>query len=166
MKRVSKGNGFFVSVIINMVLRPEWPVVAAVLFFVHHYVEKVSIWWGFGVLIVWFVYCFILTAFISWVGSKGSDKPVEKKNVNPYSQKGVPTIKNNVFNNTSQVINAENMCPCCGKFKLDEVGKYEICGICGWEDDPVQRKDPDFDGGANIISLNEARDRYRNEIGD
>lgn len=40
---------------------------------------------------------------------------------------------------------------------LSEVGAYEICEICGWEDDPVQSADPNYVGGANKQSLNEAR---------
>ena len=50
-------------------------------------------------------------------------------------------------------------CPCCGKAYVDE---YEICDECSWENDPIQLDDPDFDGGANDMSLNEAREAYRN----
>lgn len=55
----------------------------------------------------------------------------------------------------------ENLCPCCGKYRLDEIGKYEICPVCQWEDDPLQRKDPTFAGGANKLSLEEARAEYQ-----
>lgn len=48
-------------------------------------------------------------------------------------------------------------CPCCGSLMLSGYGEYEICDICGWEDDPVQSSDPAFAGGANKNSLNEAR---------
>lgn len=48
-------------------------------------------------------------------------------------------------------------CPCCGNKTIGELGNYEICPICEWEDDPVQSEDPDFAGGANSPSLNEAR---------
>ncbi|HEX2209262.1 MAG TPA: CPCC family cysteine-rich protein [Longimicrobium sp.] len=50
-------------------------------------------------------------------------------------------------------------CPCCSFRTLaeEERGGYEICGVCGWEDDPVQLNDPDYRGGANQESLNEAR---------
>ncbi|WP_420493082.1 CPCC family cysteine-rich protein [Serratia fonticola] len=48
-------------------------------------------------------------------------------------------------------------CPCCGKNTIGELGSYEICTVCGWEDDPVQSEDPDFAGGANTPSLNEAK---------
>ncbi|QHC36517.1 CPCC family cysteine-rich protein [Komagataeibacter xylinus] len=48
-------------------------------------------------------------------------------------------------------------CPCCEALTISEYGDYEICMICNWEDDPVQSADPDFSGGANILSLNQAR---------
>jgi len=52
-------------------------------------------------------------------------------------------------------------CPCCGRFTLTEGrGKYEICPVCFWEGDPVQREDPAFEGGANELSLEEAREYY------
>lgn len=46
-------------------------------------------------------------------------------------------------------------CPVCGKYKFTE--SYEICAICGWENDPVQLADENFAGGANEMSLAEAR---------
>lgn len=48
-------------------------------------------------------------------------------------------------------------CPCCGNLTICEYGNYEVCSVCGWEDDPVQSDDPTFAGGANHNSLNEAR---------
>lgn len=36
----------------------------------------------------------------------------------------------------------------------ERYGEYIICPHCGWEDDPVQFKDPNFAGGANELSLN------------
>ncbi|MCQ2396865.1 MAG: hypothetical protein MJ106_04115 [Lentisphaeria bacterium] len=48
-------------------------------------------------------------------------------------------------------------CPCCGIRVLDTKGKYEICPVCGWEDDPIQAKDHAFAGGANSIALVDAR---------
>lgn len=51
-------------------------------------------------------------------------------------------------------------CPCCGQLTLDEIGAFEICKVCGWEDDPIQSSDADYAGGANKESLNEARSRW------
>ena len=54
-------------------------------------------------------------------------------------------------------------CPCCGYLTLDEEppGTFYICDVCWWEDDLVQFHNPDFRGGANGPSLNEARANYR-----
>jgi len=46
-------------------------------------------------------------------------------------------------------------CACCRLFKLPNGSLHEICPICGWEDDEVQNDDPDFEGGANDLSLNQ-----------
>ncbi|CEG21509.1 hypothetical protein BN1080_00420 [Planococcus massiliensis] len=53
-------------------------------------------------------------------------------------------------------------CLCCGYNTLDEEppGTYEICGICYWEDDSVQFADPDYEGGANGVSLRQAQRNY------
>ncbi|MBC1223494.1 hydrolase [Nostoc sp. UCD121] len=54
-------------------------------------------------------------------------------------------------------------CPCCGNRTLKEegVGTFEICPVCFWENDNVQFEDPDFTGGANEVSLNQARQNYQ-----
>lgn len=51
-------------------------------------------------------------------------------------------------------------CPCCGAKVVTTPGEYEICDVCGWEDDPVQSADPDYAGGANKLSLNQARKEW------
>ncbi|MGB8351845.1 MAG: CPCC family cysteine-rich protein [Gaiella sp.] len=54
-------------------------------------------------------------------------------------------------------------CPCCGYLTLEEAptGTYEICGVCFWEDDGVQFHNLDYEGGANRVSLNQARRSFR-----
>ena len=51
-------------------------------------------------------------------------------------------------------------CPVCGKFDFESVNDHDICPECGWENDVIQFEDPDYDGGANHMSLNEARAMY------
>ena len=60
----------------------------------------------------------------------------------------------------------EYLCPVCGRYYFQEAGGYEICPVCGWEDDPLQRREPDLAGGANTMSLNEARKAYAEGEGD
>ena len=52
-------------------------------------------------------------------------------------------------------------CVCCGELTMDEQppGTYQVCPVCGWEDDKVQFKNPDLAGGANELSLHQARER-------
>ena len=53
-------------------------------------------------------------------------------------------------------------CPCCGFLTLSEpgTGSFEICEVCGWEDDDLQAKNPQFSGGANPMSLKEAKKNF------
>jgi len=53
-------------------------------------------------------------------------------------------------------------CPCCGFLTLSErpPGTFAVCPVCYWEDDDVQERDPTSRGGANKVSLNEARDNF------
>ena len=52
-------------------------------------------------------------------------------------------------------------CPVCGKYTFQTgPGSYEICPVCGWEDDKAQYKDPNLKGGANKLSLKEYKERY------
>jgi hypothetical protein len=54
-------------------------------------------------------------------------------------------------------------CPCCEFKTLDSPqGFFDICPVCYWEDDNIQRNDPNYKGGANDISLNDARQNYKN----
>jgi hypothetical protein len=53
-------------------------------------------------------------------------------------------------------------CPCCGykTFDHEPNGSYDICGVCFWEDDPIQLEDPDYEGGANSMSLRQAQRNF------
>ena len=54
-------------------------------------------------------------------------------------------------------------CPCCGYLTLREEppDTFAICPVCFWEDSGLQLQDPDYSGGANAVSLNEARANFR-----
>jgi cold shock CspA family protein len=47
-------------------------------------------------------------------------------------------------------------CAVCSAPVTGQPGDYEICSVCGWEDDPVQSDDPTA-RGANTVSLDAAR---------
>ncbi len=52
-------------------------------------------------------------------------------------------------------------CPVCGSEVIEEEGNFEVCPVCNWEDDNLQRDEPDYTGGANEMSLNQAKEAYR-----
>jgi hypothetical protein len=54
-------------------------------------------------------------------------------------------------------------CPCCGYLTLTDppTGTYAICPVCWWEDDNAGFVDLDFTGGANGVSLRQARENFR-----
>lgn len=52
-------------------------------------------------------------------------------------------------------------CPVCGKYEFGDYADYDICDICDWCNDALQNKEPDYRGGANKMSLNEARQAYK-----
>jgi hypothetical protein len=54
-------------------------------------------------------------------------------------------------------------CPCCGLLTLEKKphDTFEICPVCFWEDDNVQFDDPDYEGGANELSLNQSKANFR-----
>lgn len=54
-------------------------------------------------------------------------------------------------------------CPCCGYYTFDEKpnNTFQICPVCYWEDDGIQLNDFDYEGGANNMSLNQARRNFK-----
>lgn len=57
-------------------------------------------------------------------------------------------------------MNDRKICPVCRKHHFEDEDSYEVCPVCGWEDDPLQRDEPDFEGGANVLSLNQFKEEY------
>jgi hypothetical protein len=53
-------------------------------------------------------------------------------------------------------------CPCCAYLTLTEKspGTFQICPVRSWEDDNIQAADPRREGGANSVSLEEARRNF------
>lgn len=54
-------------------------------------------------------------------------------------------------------------CPCCDLFTLEEHGTFEICIVCGWEDDGQNDENSEMVlGGPNKdYSLKEARANFK-----
>ena len=60
---------------------------------------------------------------------------------------------------------SKHKCPVCGKFEFEYEGCFDICEVCGWNDDPIQFENPDEKYCANQMSLNEAREVYKKRGG-
>ena len=56
--------------------------------------------------------------------------------------------------------NKPHLCPVCGKYEFPIHGSFDICEVCGWEDDAVQEEDHEF-GGANWEGLKGYRALYK-----
>ena len=54
-------------------------------------------------------------------------------------------------------------CPCCDllTFTRPPTGTFQTCPVCAWEDDNIQFTDLDYEGGANKVSLHQARANFR-----
>jgi hypothetical protein len=48
-------------------------------------------------------------------------------------------------------------CPVCDNYNSGELPEFDVCPLCGREDDSVQSNDPNYNGGANWLSLNQAK---------
>lgn len=58
-------------------------------------------------------------------------------------------------------MSVENICPCCERHHFENIDFFEVCPVCLWLDDGVQRDNPNYSGGANKLSLNEFRKRWK-----
>lgn len=58
--------------------------------------------------------------------------------------------------------NGRHPCPCCGCLTLSEPppGTFEVCPVCFWEDDASQFTDATQEGGANRVSLAQAKRNF------
>jgi len=52
-------------------------------------------------------------------------------------------------------------CPVCRQYEFEQDNNFDVCDVCGWENDGVQLDDPDYRGGANKKSLNEAKAAWK-----
>lgn len=84
-----------------------------------------------------------------------------KLSLNEYKKEFKEKIKNNPnydYFEENKPDPTPHKCPVCGEYEFDDMFSYDICPICGWEDDDY------FEGGgANNMSLEEAIENFKNK---
>jgi hypothetical protein len=70
-----------------------------------------------------------------------------------------PFVDENDMENDKDI---EKLCPVCKKHYFECFADYDVCPVCGWSNDVVQRDKPDLKNCGNDMSLNEAREAYKN----
>ena len=63
-------------------------------------------------------------------------------------------------------IEGAHSCPVCGKTTFSAYNSFEICAVCGWEDETWCEEYPDEESTANYLSLNEYRRRYLQRVSE
>ena len=59
---------------------------------------------------------------------------------------------------------APHICPVCGKYQFKDIDSYDICPVCGWEDDGAE--DHPHDAGANGLSFSDYQKSYHQKLRD
>ena len=53
-------------------------------------------------------------------------------------------------------------CPVCGEMCMSEPsGSFDICPVCGWEEDGYQQRHPDETGANGKWTLNKAKETWK-----
>lgn len=89
--------------------------------------------------------------------------------VNEYKNLWQKKLKENPYYDYSEENcppDTPHKCPICHKYEFKNIGCFDICPFCGWEDDDVQLNEPDYAGGANELSLNAYREKYEKLIAE
>jgi len=83
---------------------------------------------------------------------------------NSYLKKIMKTI----FTNDDIEIIGKNeklyRCSCCGYFTLDNIGEYDICRVCRWEDDGVRFNEINRFSHVNGSTLNDYKNDFEKKI--
>lgn len=65
----------------------------------------------------------------------------------------------------TQTYSDNRACACCGTYSIPYYSEQFTCPICGWIDDIFQNSHPDSVIGPNVCSLNQMKEKIRNQTG-
>lgn len=86
MRKTGIGGGFFLSLLMSLLMNLQWSIPAWILLALHFWLD-ISIWWFVGGLAFWIVSILAGMWLIGWAASCGNQKDPPKENKNPYSVK-------------------------------------------------------------------------------
>lgn len=83
MRRTKNGGGFWLNLLVNLLLNLEWTIPAWILLALHFWLDW-SIWWFVLALGLWLINVLFWTKFLGWAAKCSTPDP-PKENKNPYS---------------------------------------------------------------------------------
>ena len=86
IRKTRRSGGFFLCLLINLILNLEWSVPAWIALALHVWLD-ISIWWFVGALTLWILGIVADMWLIGWAARCGNEKDPPKENKNPYSVK-------------------------------------------------------------------------------
>lgn len=87
MRKTGSVGGFWLCLLINLLLNLEWSIPAWILLALHFWLD-ISICWFVGGLAFWVLSILADMWLVRWAADCSSEKDPPKENKNPYSVKG------------------------------------------------------------------------------
>lgn len=84
MRRTRYDGGFWLCLILNLLLNLEWSIPAWICLALHFWL-KISIFWFIGALALWILGILLWMRLIGWAAAAGNVPDPPKANKNPYS---------------------------------------------------------------------------------
>lgn len=86
MRRTKRSGGFWLSLLLNLLLNADG-LLPAVLLFALHFWFGISVWWSVAAAGLWLTAIVVRMIIFRWANRCGNTKDLPKENKNPYSAK-------------------------------------------------------------------------------